>query len=201
MREAEIWGIARAGDGSMVFLKSLDSDIAVPIFIGRLESQAILIGYGNVSIPRPLTSDLLLSVIRHAGLVLARVEINEIKDNTFFARLVLCSTETKAHTPETKVYTPEAPLVIDARPSDALALAVRSKCPIYLADAVIDEAGISAESIIENDIGTDEPEGWYKSLQEELDAAVAAEEYEKAAEIRDILKRLDENGPNGDNLA
>jgi bifunctional DNase/RNase len=187
MLETEIWGIARAGDGSMVFLRPVDSDFAVPIFIGQLEAQAILIGYGNLSVPRPLTSDLLLNVIRRTGFVLARVEINEIKDNTFFARLVLCSAETTAATAE-------APLIIDARPSDALALAVRSKCPIYLAETVIDEAGISAESIIENDTDIDEPGAWYKSLQEKLDAAVAAEDYEKAAEIRDILKKLDEDG-------
>jgi bifunctional DNase/RNase len=188
MLEAEIWGIARAGDGSMVFLKPLDVDFAVPIFIGQLEAQAILIGYGNVNVPRPLTPDLLLAVIRHTGLVLLRVEISEIRDNTFYARLMLCSAENGA-------YTAEAPLVIDARPSDALALAVRSKCPIYLAERVIDEAGIPAESIIENDTDMDEPEARYKALREELKAAVAEENYERAAEIRDILKKFDEERP------
>jgi bifunctional DNase/RNase len=187
MLEAEIWGIARAGDGSMVFLKPVDVDFAVPIFIGQLEAQAILIGYGNVDVPRPLTPDLLLSVIRHAGFVLVRVEISEIKDNTFFARLVLCSAEKSA-------YTAEAPLAVDARPSDALALAVRSKCPIYLAEQVIDEAGIPAENIVENDIDADEAEARYTSLQEEMEAAVTAENYERAAEIRDILKKLDQEG-------
>jgi bifunctional DNase/RNase len=185
MLEAEIWGIARAGDGSMVFLKPIDVDFAVPIFIGQLEAQAILIGY--VDVPRPLTSDLLLSVIRHTGLVLVRVEISEIRDNTFFARLILCSTEKDS-------YTAEAPLVVDARPSDALALAVRSKCPIYLAEQVIDEAGIPAESIVENDAAADETETRYKSLREEMEAAVAAENYERAAEIRDILKKFDREG-------
>jgi bifunctional DNase/RNase len=188
MLEAEIWGIARAGDGSMVFLKPLDVELVVPIFIGQLEAQAILIGYGNVNVPRPLTPDLLLGVIRHAGLILARVEICDIRDNTFFARLVLCSTEEGA-------YTAEAPLVIDARPSDVLALAVRSKCPLYLAEKVIDEAGIPAGDIVENDIDPDEPEARYTSLREELEAAVAAENYERAAEIRDILKKLDKKDP------
>lgn len=188
MLEAEIWGIARAGDGSMVFLKPVDLDFAVPIFIGQLEAQAILIGYGNIDIPRPLTPDLLLSVIRHAGLVLVRVEISEIRDNTFFARLLLCSTEKG-------VYTAEAPLAVDARPSDALALAVRSKCPIYLSEKVIDEAGIPAESIVENDTRADEAKTRYKSLREELEAAIAVENYERAAEIRDILIGLDREDP------
>jgi bifunctional DNase/RNase len=184
MLEAEIWGITRAGDGGMVFLRVVDADLAVPIFIGHLEAQAILIGYGDVNVPRPLTPDLLINIIRRVGLVLVRVEINEIRDNTFFARLLLCSAETGP-------YTAEAPLVIDARPSDALALAVRSKCPIYLAEEVVDEAGIPAESIIENDTDADELEIRCKSLQEKLKAAVAVEDYEKAAEIRDILKELD----------
>jgi bifunctional DNase/RNase len=121
------------------------------------------------------------------GLVLVRVEISEIKDNTFFARLVLCSMEKGA-------YTAEEPLVVDARPSDALALALRSKCPIYLAEKVIDEAGIPAENIIENDTDVDEPKLHYTSLREELEAAVVAENYERAAEIRDILKKLDQEG-------
>jgi bifunctional DNase/RNase len=188
MLEAEIWGIARAGEGSMVFLRVVDADLAVPIFIGQLEAQAILIGYGNVNVPRPLTSDLLINIIRRAGLVLVRVEISEIRDNTFFARLLLRSAETGP-------YTAEAPLVIDARPSDALALAVRSKCPIYLAEEVIDEAGIPAESIVENDTDADEPEVRRKSLREELEAALAVEDYERAAEIRDILKKLDQEMP------
>jgi bifunctional DNase/RNase len=188
MLEAEIWGIARAGDGSMVFLRVVDVDLAVPIFIGQLESQAILIGYGNVNVPRPLTSDLLINIIRRAGLVLVRVEISEIRDNTFFARLLLCSAEKGP-------YTAEAPLVIDARPSDALALAVRSKCPIYLAEEVVDEAGIPVESIVENDTDVDELEVRYKSLREELEAAVAVEDYERAAEIRDILKKFDQEMP------
>jgi bifunctional DNase/RNase len=194
--EAEIWGIARAGDGSMVFLRPLNSDYAVPIFIGQLETQTILIGYGNVSVPRPLTPDLLLDVIRHAGLLLLRVEISEIRENTFFARLVLCSPESAAGSapegggsPPAGKYTPQAPLLIDARPSDALALAVRSKCPIYVAEKVLSEAGILAESIIESD--ADGPGEHRESLREELEAAVAAENYEKAAELRDILKQVD----------
>lgn len=177
MLEAEIWGIAGAGDGGMVFLRPLDSGTAVPIFIGNTEVQSILIGCGSVAVPRPLTHDLLLDVVRRAGLLLLRVEIGEIRDNTFFAGLVLGSPAK----PEA------AELRVDSRPSDAIALAVRCKCPIYLAEKVLREAGVPADGLVE----AGAPEGRREELRAELDAAVAVEDYENAARIRDMIKLLD----------
>ena len=134
--EAEVWTVARTDKGNAVLVKPIGSEVAVPIFIGQLEAQSILIGLGNVPMPRPLTHDLFLSIADKMNVTLDRVEITELKDGTFYARLVLKHDGKK--------------IVIDSRPSDSLGLAVRVKCPIFIAESIVDEAGISINLIICN---------------------------------------------------
>ncbi|MDR3166590.1 MAG: bifunctional nuclease family protein [Treponema sp.] len=203
MLEVEIWTIIRTDQGNAVLLRPLGSDISVPIFVGPLESQSILIGLSGMSFPRPLTHDLLLHVINRVGINLVRTEIYDIKENTFLARLYL----------EGNRYPPENPLVLDSRPSDAIALALRCKCPVFVAGKVVTNVGVPVDMFI-NTSGEDspfppgttsdsvkEPEISEKKLrrlilQAELDTAVANEEYERAAEIRDALSLLDsQTGP------
>jgi bifunctional DNase/RNase len=196
MLESEIWTITKTGEGNAVLLRPFGSDMAVPIFIGQIEAQAILLGFGEIEIPRPLTHDLLLQFIRRIGLELSRVEVRELKDDTYFASLCFCGKE----------FSESKPLVLDARPSDALALAVRVKCPVFLADMILEQAGVPVDILIEQNAGGDlsgPPDGTDRliaeaefdirreALQAELDRAVAAEEYERAAEIRDIIFQLD----------
>jgi bifunctional DNase/RNase len=205
MLEAEIWTIARTIQGNAVLLRPLGSDTVVPIFIGQLETQSILLGLGDVKIKRPLTSDLLLETIRRLGCTLFRVEVHEIRNDTFYARLLLSGREY----PEAK------PLILDSRPSDAFALAVRCKCPVYVAPWVVEKAGVPAELLIEetSSIGMaaetplDEEDTGIsvkarrRKLQTELEEAVAEENYERAAEIRDLMALLDEEleeGRDGD---
>jgi bifunctional DNase/RNase len=109
------------------------------------------------------------------NLSIKRVEIHEIKDDIFHARLIITGGE----------FTGEKPLVLDSRPSDALALATRKRCPIYIASSVIEETGIPLDYFTEV-----EDDDKYRSLREQLEAAIAEEEYEQAAEIRDLLKIL-----------
>jgi bifunctional DNase/RNase len=187
MMKAEIWTIARTDQGNAVLLRPLGTDISVPIFIGPLETQYILIGGGEMPIKRPLTPDLFLSLVKRVGLELKRVEVHELKENTFHARLVLQGGE----------YSGKQPLTLDSRPSDAFALAVRRKCPIYISRKVVEQAGIPVDMVIDeveetaHSIGKDETEASKKAeLLAELEKAVAAEEYERAAEIRDILLLL-----------
>jgi bifunctional DNase/RNase len=199
MIEAEIWTIARTDQGNAVLLRPLGSDVSVPIFIGQFEAQAILIGYGDIVIPRPLTHDLLLNVIHHLGLELIRVEVHDLQEGTFYSRLILSG----------KLYPEKKPLVLDARPSDAFALAVRCKCPVFVSDRVVKEAGVSVDLVIDAADGVFEdgageappikpknPEkvSRQEALQGELEQAVAAENYERAAEIRDILALLKKKG-------
>jgi bifunctional DNase/RNase len=201
MVEAEIWTIAGTDQGNAVLLRPLGSDTVVPIFIGQLEAQSILAGYGNVPLTRPLTHDLMLSLFRQLAVRLFRIEITTLVSNTFHARLLL---QERGRT---------APFAIDCRPSDALALAVRCKCPVFIAEPVIIEAGIPVDLILEAAGDTGEEQKFipvdfaqtggersesFKAfrrmqLKAELERLVQTEEYEKAAEIRDMLVRLEKD--------
>jgi bifunctional DNase/RNase len=197
MLEAEIWTIARTDEGSAALLRPLGSDIVVPVFIGQLEVQSILIGSGKVKMKRPLTHDLFLSLLRQLGLSLNRAEVHSLKDNTFHARLVIFG----------GIFSEKKPLVLDARPSDAFALAVRRGCPLFVSSRVIELAGVPADFIVEgmnessfaSGHGAPKPPSAsrrdkHRELLEQLNEAVAAEEYERAAEIRDMLILLDKDG-------
>jgi bifunctional DNase/RNase len=184
-----------------VLLRPLGSDTAVPIFIGQLEAESILAGYGTIPLTRPLTHDLMQSLFKHLKTRLLRIEINALRNNTFHARLLL------------QEHSRESILVIDCRPSDALALAVRCKCPVFIAETVITEAGIPVDLILETAEDSGEEQKFIPvdfgqttrksseslktlrrmQLRAELDRLVQAEEYEKAAEIRDMLVLLDKN--------
>jgi bifunctional DNase/RNase len=139
MLESEIWSIARIDQGNAVLLRPFNSDVVVPIFIGEAESHAILLGLGDVKVKRPLTCDTLLELSRRVGLYLVRVEVYEIKEDIFHARLLFSGGE----------YSDSRLLVIESRPSDAIALAVRAKCSVYLAPQVLERAGVPAEIFIE----------------------------------------------------
>ena len=113
--EAEIWTVARTEQGNAVLVRPLGTEVAVPIFIGQLEAQSILIGMGNVPMPRPLTHDLFLSILDKMEVKIVRIEITELKEGTFYAQLIL---KEKGKD-----------IVIDSRPSDSIALAVRENAP------------------------------------------------------------------------
>jgi bifunctional DNase/RNase len=157
-------------------------DIAVPIFIGTLEMQSILIGKEGLSLSRPHTHDLFLNMLTSVNLSVRKVEVYELKDDVFHARLIITGGE----------YTSEKPLILDSRPSDAFAIATRKKSPIFLASSVIEQTGVPLDFFI-SDLEED-TEDKHSSLRRQLEQAVAEEEYEQAAEIRDLLKML-ENDP------
>ncbi|MFH2113376.1 MAG: bifunctional nuclease family protein [Spirochaetota bacterium] len=201
---ADIWTIAQTEQGNVVLVRPRESDLAVPIFIGQLETQAILIGLGKVSMPRPLTHDLLLSLSGKLGAELVRVEICDLREKTFFARLILLRDGME--------------LELDARPSDAIALAVRCEAEVFIAENIVEEAGIPVEMVRdgqnydagEGDSGHIEDSGPgvvdatgvsagldaadaeanRERLKHELETAIAEEDYERAALIRDRLKQL-----------
>ena len=176
---SEIWSVLKTSHGNALLLKPKDKEVAVPIFIGTLEMQSILIGKEGVSLSRPHTHDLFLNMLANVNLSVKKVEVYELKDDVFHARLVITGGE----------YTKEKPLVLDSRPSDAFAIATRKKCPIYMASAIIEQTGVPLSFFI-NDMEEDTDDK-YRSLKEQLEQAVAEEEYEQAAEIRDLLKMLE----------
>jgi len=176
---SEIWSIIKTSHGNAILLKPRNMEIAVPVFIGALELQSILIAREGMKLSRPLTHDLFLNMLALVNLSIKRVEVHELKDDVFHARLVISGGE----------YTNENPLFLDSRPSDAFAIAVRKKCPILVASSVIEQTGVPLDLFI-SDVEEDSGDR-HKSLREQLRQAVAEEEYEQAAEIRDLIKKLE----------
>lgn len=101
---------------------------ALPIWIGHPEATSILMALQGIETPRPMTHDLLRDVIDALGYSVERVEITKLEDGTFFANLVLASDDLE--------------VVVDARPSDCIALSVRVGCPIYIDEAVFESAAV-----------------------------------------------------------
>ncbi len=177
--EAEIWTVARTDKGNAVLVKPLESERAVPIFIGQLEAQSILIGLGKVPMPRPLTHDLFLSVLEQLATKIERVEITDLKDGTFYAQIKMVHDGNE--------------LSVDSRPSDALGLAARLHCPVLISDTVVEEAGIEINLITEDEtqvISEPAEESERTKLEDALAKAVEEEDYEEAARIRDRLNQL-----------
>jgi bifunctional DNase/RNase len=112
----------------VVILKEKVSDRYLPIWIGPAEADAIAVKLQGVAVPRPLTHDLLSSVIDTLGASVNSIIVNDLKNDTFFARVVLDVDGKQVE--------------VDSRPSDALALAVRTGVPIYAEETVLDKAGI-----------------------------------------------------------
>lgn len=112
----------------VVILKEKAADRYLPIWIGPAEADAIAVKLQGVNVPRPLTHDLLSSVIDTLGATVSSIIVNDLKNDTFYAKLILDIDGKQVE--------------IDSRPSDALALAVRTGVPIYADEAVMDKAGI-----------------------------------------------------------
>ncbi|MFW5694695.1 MAG: bifunctional nuclease domain-containing protein [Alkalispirochaeta sp.] len=184
--EAEIWTVARTDKGNAVLVKPVGSDRAVPIFIGQLEAQSILFGLAGVPVPRPMTHDLFISVLEKSNISVERVEVTDLKDRTFYSRLILKQGLKR--------------IVVDSRPSDSLGIASRVHCPVYIAESIVDEAGVAVNLISEDEVQlqSDATEGGDQGPQEDprselehqLQKAVDEENYEEAARLRDKLKEL-----------
>lgn len=121
----------------IVILKDTESDRYLPIWIGPCEADAITVELQEVEVPRPLTHDLLKAVIEEMGAEVAHIMVSELRNDVFYARVIL------------QVDGKE--LEVDSRPSDAIALAVRARVPIFVADSVMTKAAIQPEDEVETD--------------------------------------------------
>ncbi len=119
----------------VVILKEKISDRYLPIWIGPAEADAIAVKLQGVAVPRPLTHDLLSSVIDTLGAIVNSIIVNDLKNDTFYAKVILDVNERQVE--------------VDSRPSDALALAVRTGVPIFADESVLDKAGI----LLDNETG------------------------------------------------
>jgi len=157
----------------------------LPISIGQLEAQSIALQLNHIPFPRPLTHDLLKTLIEKLEGTVIKSEIYQLKDDTFFATIHFKIADQL--------------LSIDARPSDAIALALRFSAPVYVAESVMSEAGvIIPESTVEKPLAAGPvTEDGEKStepstidlLKQQLDNAIANERYEDAARIRDDINK------------
>lgn len=132
------------GSHRVVILKDLDSERFLPIWIGQPEADAITVHLTDTKVARPLTHDLIVNMIRDLGATVRYVVVNELRDDTFYARVMIRTREGKD-------------LSIDSRPSDAIAIAVRVGCSIYVDDDIMAQHGQEPEeegaSVPDEDLG------------------------------------------------
>ncbi len=135
----------------IVILKDLEGNAVLPIWVGIYEANAIALEIEKVATPRPMTHDLIKQVLVGFNAVLEKVVVNELRDDTFYAVLWL---DREGET-----------IMLDARPSDALALALRLDCPIYVEDEVLKSSRIAAAAA--DPSSSEELRRWLEGLGEE----------------------------------
>ena len=171
-----------SGGAYALILSEVDGNRRLPIIIGTFEAQAIALELENIKPPRPMTHDLLKNIILSFDSEIEKVIIYDLNEGTFFAHLI-CSKNGE-------------PIELDARPSDAIALAIRFNAPIFAASHVVDEAGIETENTSAEIENEERQEDSYselnqvEDLEKELQMAIDTENYEKAAKLRDHINKL-----------
>ena len=155
----------------VVILKEKDTDRYLPIWIGPAEADAIAVKLQGVNVPRPLTHDLLYSVVGALGATVNSIVVSDLKNDTFFAKIILSVDGEQ--------------MEVDSRPSDAIALAVRVEAPIYAEEVVLEKAGI----MLDKETG--------KPIAEEMERdktsgkKVSEEEMKKMSAFHDFINSLD----------
>ena len=156
----------------VVILRVKDSDRYLPIWIGPNEADAIAVKLQDVAVSRPLTHDLLGSVIDTLGAEVNSIVVSDLSNDTFFAKIVLAVNGGSVE--------------VDCRPSDALALAVRSEAPIFVEDAVLDKASVQMDAETGRPI-VPEGEGAPKPLrEEELKSLSAFSDFVSTLDLDDL---------------
>lgn len=152
----------------IIVLKDKTSERYVPIWIGLFEAESITIALQNIAVARPLTHDLLLKILHQLGARLLRVEITGLVSETYYANLVIETDKT---------------FFIDCRPSDALALVVRTGAPIFVDEEILNEVGIQPEDMM---------------LYDNEESEEAVDEPEDLSVFEDFLDNLQEGGSQDD---
>lgn len=135
----------------IVVLEDPRSDRILPIWIGVFEANAIALKIENIATPRPMTHDLLKTILEKTGLNIQRIVVNDVRDNTFYA-MIHCIQDGN-------------PMIIDSRPSDAIALALRMKAPIFVEESVVSKA--HSLKFDENLEDSEKLKKWLENLQPE----------------------------------
>lgn len=162
----------------VVILKDDVNNRWLPIVVGNTEAQAIALQLENVAPPRPLTHDLIKNLLDSIEAKIARVVVSDLRENTYYALISL-----KLNGNNTD---------IDARPSDAIALALRMQAPIFVSEDVMTKASVNEKETETEDIATQRPMDELERLELDMQKAISDERYEDAARIRDEIKELKE---------
>jgi uncharacterized protein len=133
MHEMVIYGVSfdLVGKQPIVLLKTADGNKFLPIWIGHAEAAAILMKLQGASTPRPMTHDLVADILEQLDAEVIRITVTELRENTFYASITVQQNGSE--------------IEIDSRPSDAIAIAVRSEAPIFAAERVVEESAIEFE--------------------------------------------------------
>lgn len=184
-----------SGGAYALVLGEVDGNRRLPIIIGAFEAQAIALELEKIQPPRPMTHDLLRDLFDAVQGDVIDIVIDELREGTFFAKVRYTFAGEEGQ--------------LDCRPSDAVALAVRVDAPIFVAPSVLDEAGIPTEDdefegtpaaeaaparSPEKAAETEKPQSRVEQINAELEKAIAEENYEKAAKLRDEIARIKGNG-------
>ena len=156
----------------VVILKDKGSDRYLPIWIGANEADAIAVKLQEVSVPRPLTHDLLESVIQSLGARVNHILVSDLSDDTFYAKIVLQRDGSQTE--------------IDSRPSDAIALAVRTQAPIFASDSVIDKAGVRMDQDTGKAVISSEEDENRPPTEEELKSLSAFSDFIDSLDLEDL---------------
>jgi uncharacterized protein len=153
MQEMVIYGVSfdMVGKQPIVLLKTTEGNKFLPIWIGHPEAAAILMKLQGANTPRPMTHDLVTDLLEKLEARVTRIAVTELQDNTFYALITVAIDGSE--------------IEIDSRPSDAIALAVRSGAPIFAADSVIEESGIEFEH---EDVNEEEVVEEFKKFLDEV---------------------------------
>jgi len=153
MQEMVIYGVSfdMVGKQPIVLLKTADGNKFLPIWIGHPEAAAILMKLQGAATPRPMTHDLFTDILSQLEARVVKIAVTELRENTFYALITVAVDGTE--------------IEIDSRPSDAIALAVRSDAPIYAAESVIEESAIEFE---QEDVDQEEVVEEFKKFLDEV---------------------------------
>ena len=157
----------------VVILKEKDADRYLPIWIGPAEADAIAVKLQDLSVPRPLTHDLLSTIIDTLGGSVLHILVNDLQNDTFYATITIQTNGTSTE--------------IDCRPSAAVALAVRVQVPIYVEESVLDKAGILLDKETGKPIGS----GGKETKDDGKPAEVKEEELRRMSAFTDFIDTLD----------
>lgn len=136
--EVRIYSLATTVNECIVFLEEAEGNRLLPIWIGLAEGQAIAIRFSGIVLPRPLTHDLLLSAIKTLGWSVEKIVVTDLRENTFYANIHLRRNAEER--------------LVDSRPSDAIAVAVRAGCPMFVKAKVFERCQVLNKPISEKEV-------------------------------------------------